>query len=264
MAGDNYKNLSVNKKQEKEMFYIFLYNLINIILFPAYLLILLSRLFFKKENIASIKSRFALYKQKRPSHKLIWIHAASVGESLMAITLITALEKKYQDIKFLITTGTISSADIIAKRKLQNVYHEFTPLENWLIVKKFYEYWQPDLGIFIESELWPTLLSCNARKCKLLLLNARLSDKSFRRWQKLPNIFGLLTGFFTYIAVQSIADLKKYQILGRPDLPNLGNLKFANKKLEPDNEQFTKLKNILAQKKSSLLAVLMKKTNRLY
>ncbi len=228
---------------------ILLYNLLNIILFPLYIILLLVRLFKGRENFTSLKSRFAIYKQKRRKKKIIWVHAASVGESMIAITLVNELKKKYQTLDFLVTTGTLSSAIIINKWLPNGVYHEFTPVDNFFIVRRFYKYWQPILGIFIESDIWPTLVSCSARKCKLLLLNARLSDRSFQNWQNFPKIFQLLTHFFSYIAVQSKVDLKKYQSLGCHNVENLGNIKFANKKLQINEQELGSLKKLFKNKK---------------
>ena len=275
-----------------------LYNLINIILFPCYIVLLLVRVIKGKENFKSLKSRFAIYTakrkirvllklatkeqmlgtyrtqnrsvlnaredsstgattqmplevefQKNSTEKLIWIHAASIGESMIAMNLINELKKKYKNLDFLVTTGTLSSANIINKWLPTDVYHEFTPLDNFFIVRRFYQYWQPTLGIFIESDIWPTLVSCSATKCKLLLLNARLSDKSFQNWQKFPKIFKLLTNFFSYIAVQSKIDLEKYQSLGCYNVENLGNIKFANKELKVNKKELEALQNLFRDKK---------------
>jgi 3-deoxy-D-manno-octulosonic-acid transferase len=167
-----------------------------------------------KENIKSLRSRFTLYSTKRNREKLIWIHAASVGESMIAINLVNQLKKKYQNTDFLITTGTLSSANLINKWLPPGVYHEFTPLDNIFTIRKFYQYWRPTVGIFVESDIWPVLVTFGAKKCKLILLNGRLSDKSFQIWQKFPKIFKLLTDSFSYIGVQSKVDLEKYQSLG--------------------------------------------------
>jgi 3-deoxy-D-manno-octulosonic-acid transferase len=228
---------------------ILLYNLVNIILFPFYIILLLVRLLKDKENFVSFKSRFGIYKTKPKSSQLIWIHAASVGESMIAINLVNELKKIYQEVEFLVTTGTLSSANIVNKWLPAGVYHEFTPIDNFFIVRRFYKYWQPKLGIFIESDIWPTLVSSSAKKCKLLLLNARLSDKSFNKWQKFPKIFQLLTNFFSYITVQSKIDLKKYHSLGCNNVENLGNIKFANKKLQVNEEELAPFKKIFSGKK---------------
>jgi len=234
------------------MYYlVFLYNVVNLILLPLHVLVLFVRVFNGKENYVSLKSRFGFYSQKRDDldNKLLWIHAASIGESSLAITLTEELKKIYPKLKVLITTGTVSSADIIIRKKTADVYHEFRPLDNWLVVRRFYRYWQPDIGIFIESEIWPTLLTFPSKKAKLLLLNGRLSDKSFKRWQKIPSLFAFIANSFCYIAVQSFSDFKKYKTLGCRNVENLGNLKFANKKLPVNAEKLDKLQQLLASTK---------------
>ncbi len=232
------------------MIIISLYNLANIILFPFYVIMLLWRIIRGKENFKSLKSRFSFYSSKKTiAKKLIWVHAASVGESMIAMNLVDKLKKKYQSIDFLVTTGTLSSATIINKWLPPGVYHEFTPLDNFFVVMRFYRYWQPQLGIFIESDIWPALISSPARECKLILLNARLSDKSFRNWKKIPKIFNSLINYFSYVAVQSKIDLEKYQFLGCSNIENLGNLKFANKALQVDKKELNYLKKLFAGKR---------------
>jgi len=228
---------------------ILLYSLLAVILFPFYIMILLVRAIKGKENIKSIISRLTFYSTKRNKEELIWIHAASVGESMIAINLVDQLKKKYQNADFLITTGTLSSANLINKWLSTGVYHEFTPLDNILTVRRFYKYWQPTLGIFVESDIWPVLVTFGAKKCKLILLNGRLSDKSFKIWQKFPKIFKVLTDSFSYVGVQSMADLEKYQSLGCDKAENLGNIKFANKELEADSKELTSLQELFKGRK---------------
>ncbi len=228
---------------------ILLYSLLTVILVPFYIMILLVRAIKGKENIKSIISRLTLYSTKRNKEKLIWIHAASVGESMIAINLVDQLKKKYQNADFLITTGTLSSANLINKWLPTGVYHEFTPLDNILTVRRFYKYWQPTLGIFVESDIWPVLVTFGAKKCKLILLNGRLSDKSFKIWQKFPKIFKILTDSFSYVAVQSTADLEKYQSLGCDKAENLCNIKFANKELVVDSKELTFLEELFKGRK---------------
>ena len=157
-----------------------LYHLLAVIFFHFYIIILLARTLKGKENINSLKSRFAIYNQKRKKEKLIWVHAASVGESIIAINLVDQLRNKYGNADFLITTGTLSSANLINQWLPIGVYHEFTPLDNIFTIRRFYKYWQPTLGIFVESDIWPVLVTFGAKKCKLILLNGRLSNKSFK------------------------------------------------------------------------------------
>ena len=228
---------------------ILLYHLLAVIFFPFYIIILLARTLKGKENINSLKSRFAIYNQKRKKEKLIWVHAASVGESIIAINLVNQLRNKYGNADFLITTGTLSSANLINQWLPIGVYHEFTPLDNIFIIRRFYKYWQPTLGIFVEFDIWPVLVTFGAKKCKLILLNGRLSDKSFRSWQKFPKIFKMLTDSFSYIGVQSTTDLEKYQLLGCVKAENLGNIKFTNKELKVDKKELTSLQTLFKGRK---------------
>lgn len=121
----------------------------------------------------------------RPKGRLIWFHAASVGESLSVLTLIKRLGTMAPDLEFLITSGTPTSADLVAKRLPPRTRHQFPPLDTGPAVTRFLNHWQPDLGIFVESELWPQML-VRARDAgvPLVLLNARLSPKSVASWKK--------------------------------------------------------------------------------
>ncbi|MDP4708700.1 MAG: 3-deoxy-D-manno-octulosonic acid transferase [Rickettsiaceae bacterium] len=221
----------------------------NFILFPVYFVVLLVRLIKKKDNIKSITQRLGGDMTARPSGRLIWMHAASVGEAMVAITLVRELNKQYPNSNYLITTGTLSSADILAKWLPNNAMHQFTPIDNLLVVQKFINHWKPDLGIFIESELWPCLIQVAASRFNLILVNARLSDKSYERWQRRREIFQQIVGNFKNILVQSKSDLDKYRDLGCNKILNLGNLKFANKELEVDKKQLQELQMLLAKKK---------------
>lgn len=230
------------------MFIIILYSILNTLLLPLYLVLLATRWFKGKENITSILSRTGVRFGNRPRGKLIWINAASVGESIIAKNLIETLQKENPSYNFLITTGTLSSAKMFKRWQLEKTWHEFTPLDNLITLRLFFRYWQPDIGIFIESDLWPALMLVGAQNCQLLLLNGRLSDKSFARWQKFSKIFKILTDQFKFIAVQSEIDLKKYQALGQFKAQNLQNLKFANKPLAVDQQKFELLSSILTNK----------------
>jgi 3-deoxy-D-manno-octulosonic-acid transferase len=229
---------------------ILFYNIANLILFPIYCLILLVRIIKNKDNVSSATQRICGTDTKRPSEKkVIWIHAASVGESMVAITLTNSLNAIYPNVHFLITTGTLSSAKILEKSLPENATHQFTPLDNLIIVRRFLSHWKPDLGIFIESEFWPCLISESAKKLDLILVNARLSDRSYQRWLGKKGIFNSITSNFKLIATQSLADLDKYMTLGLHKAINLGNLKFANKELDVDKEQLQSLQAVFKEKK---------------
>ncbi len=300
------------------MLLIYLYNAINILLLPLYILLIFIRIIKAKDNWSSFKQRLGfaskqrLFREHIPfsslnqtldssevlleipfkegsgirllsklaneeqmhhsvlkvredlstgmttqlplvvefgKQSIVWIHAASVGESMVAITLIRALSVSYPKYNFLVTTGTLSSAQILEKSLPKNATHQFTPMDNLLVVRRFLNHWKPDLGIFIESELWPCLITQAANKCDLILVNARLSDKSYRRWLRSQWLFKLIIDKFKKVIVQSKTDLYKYQQLGCSHPINLGNLKFANKELDVDQPTLQSLKNLFGDKK---------------
>ena len=231
------------------MLLIYIYNVINILLLPLYMVLIFIRILKAKDNWISFKQRLGFTCAQRLPGKLLWIHAASVGESMVAITLIRALSVSYPKYNFLVTTGTLSSAQILEKSLPQNATHQFTPIDNFLVVRKFLNHWKPDLGIFIESELWPCLITEASNKCNLMLVNARLSDKSYKRWQSKKWLFKLIIDSFKKIIVQSKTDLYKYQQLGCSNPINLGNLKFANKELDVNKQTLLSLKNLFGDKK---------------
>lgn len=231
------------------MLLIYIYNVINIILLPLYILLIFARIIKVKDNWASFKQRLGFANAQRLPGKFLWLHAASVGESMVAITLIKALSALHPKHNFLVTTGTLSSAQILEKSLPSNATHQFTPIDNFLVARKFLNHWKPDLGIFIESELWPCLINEASKKCNLLLVNARLSDRSYKRWQSKKWIFKLIIGNFRKVFVQSKTDLYKYQQLGCSNPINLGNLKFANKELDVDKQTLLSLKNLFGDKK---------------
>ncbi|MEM6338586.1 MAG: 3-deoxy-D-manno-octulosonic acid transferase [Pseudomonadota bacterium] len=206
------------------------------------------RIFKNKDNAKSAIQRLGVIEVKRSKGKLIWMHAASVGESMVAITLTKALNKLYPNVNFLITTGTLSSAKILEKSLPENATHQFVPLDNLIIVKRFLSHWKTDLGIFIESEFWPCLVSESAKKFDIIVVNARLSDKSYDRWMDRKKLFNIIVSHFKLVATQSATDLKKYKDLGYEKAINLGNLKFANKELDVDENQLKDLKKIFQNK----------------
>ena len=215
---------------------IFIYHLITMLLLPFYVFVLAWRILRKKENFSRIQERFGFSTGKRPVGTLIWIHAASVGESAIAVTLIENISSISPNLNFLVTTGTIASSKIIVDKLPENAVHQFLPIDNIIFIKKFLKKWQPKLGIFIEAEIWPGLLVEASKNCKLLLLNAHISDRSFKRWYKVRSFFQIVMASFSMVATQSIFDYEKYKILGTNNLINLGNIKVDEMlKLFPDS-----------------------------
>ncbi|HYD73656.1 MAG TPA: 3-deoxy-D-manno-octulosonic acid transferase [Candidatus Binatia bacterium] len=181
-----------------------------------------------KEDAARIGERYARYAQARPGGAVVWLHAASIGESGVALTLIEALAARDPSLSFLLSTGTRTSAELVARRAPQRTTHVYAPLDRPDVVRRFFDHWRPDLGVFVESEVWPNLiLEAHARRVPLALVNARMSPKSLRQWRSLPAAAHSLLSAFAFV---SAADARTAAALselrGRP-VNTLGNLKLA-------------------------------------
>lgn len=154
-----------------------------------------------KEDPDRFAERFGEASLPRPKGPLIWFHAASVGESLSLLELLRVLRKTRPELTLLVTTGTRSSAELLARRLPKGVLHQFVPVDLPKAVERFLDHWRPDLALLTESEIWPRLMrAVHQRGCPLLLLNGRMSAKSARIWCRLrgsgPQIFGLFARLF--------------------------------------------------------------------
>lgn len=181
-----------------------------------------------KEDASRLGERFGRYTQTRPAGTLVWLHAASVGESGVALALIDALAARDPALSFLLSTGTRTSADLVARRAPSRTTHVYAPLDRVSAVRRFLAHWQPSLGVFVESELWPNLiLEANEARVPLALVNARMSPSSLKRWLNWRAAGQQLTRAFRFA---SAADARTAdaltQLRGAP-VPNLGNLKLA-------------------------------------
>jgi len=175
----------------------------------------------------------------RPAGRLVWFHAASVGESLSVLTLIHRLGETAPDLEFLITSGTPTSADLIAKRLPPRTRHQFPPLDSSAAVARFLDHWQPDLGIFVESELWPNMLvQARAADVPLVLLNARLSPKSVRTWVKRRDTARFLLDQFTLMLTQNAQTAENLRAMGADParLQEGSNLKALSDPLPVDQD----------------------------
>ena len=148
--------------------------------------ILIFRIFQNKEHPKRFIEKFGYQSKKRVGKKLVWIHGSSVGEILSVIPLIESLERKKNISQILLTSSTLSSSKVFKKFKLKKTVHQFFPIDNDLIVVKFLNYWKPSMAIFIESEIWPNMIfNLKRRNVPLVLLNARITKKTFKKWRKL-------------------------------------------------------------------------------
>jgi len=178
-----------------------------------------------KELRARLRERRGETTAKRPFGPMVWIHAASVGELASVIPLIERIRAQHVDV--LVTTGTVTSADLAAQRLPHGVIHQFVPLDAPRYVRRFLEHWQPDLALMVESDLWPNIiLQTTARRVPLILVNGRLSESSLRRWRRFPATIAALLARFELCLARTPADAISYGELGAPHIVTTGNLKF--------------------------------------
>ncbi len=183
--------------------------------------------------------------QSRPNGRLIWFHAASVGESLSVLSLIHKLGVRLPDAEFLITSGTPTSAALIAKRLPPRTRHQYPPLDTAGPVKRFLNHWKPDAGIFVESEIWPQLIVESAnRGTPLALLNARLSEKSVAGWKKRPATAQFILASFQLFLTQNDKTAANLIAMGAlPERVHPGtNLKAMSDPLPVDQKTLTEIR----------------------
>lgn len=196
-----------------------------------------------KEDASRLCERRGQATLGRPAGPLLWVHAASVGESLLALPLIATLLDERPNAHALITTGTVTSAKLMAERLPSRTLHQFAPLDQAGAWQRFFDHWRPDLGMLIESEIWPHLILESERKSlPLALINARISARSARRWGWADSAAKRLLGTFALCLARSEPDAHHFSRLGAVDVRMLGDLKNATPPLPYDLEEFSKLK----------------------
>ncbi len=234
------------------IFFIYQFLLSIILCFSPIIIII--RIFKNKEDRLRFKEKFCFFSKKRGNGKLIWFHGSSVGEILSVIPVIKKYDSDKSIGKILITSSTLSSSKILEKIKFKKTVHQFYPIDHVFFSKKFLNHWKPDVAIFLESEIWPSMFKFIKNKnIPLILLNARITKKSFDRWNKIKkfsnSIFGLVDKAYSQ-NLETNYYLKKLKV---KNIKSTGNLKFiehdsfetsqADKKLF---SQFRKYKTFVA------------------
>ena len=219
------------------------YDLLNLILLIFSPLIFLTRYFLGKEDKKRFKEKFCLFSKRNNSRETIWIHGASVGEILSIIPIIKELEKDKNIKKILLTSSTTSSASVVLKFKFKKTVHQYYPLDINFLTKFFINYWKPKIAIFVDSEVWPNMYkNLYRKKIPLILLNARITKKSFNRWKFFPNFSKTIFSKIT-LALPQNSETKKYlHLLGVKNIKIAGNLKYFG------NLEKKKIKNDLSNK----------------
>jgi 3-deoxy-D-manno-octulosonic-acid transferase len=206
-----------------------------------------------KEEASRLAEREG-FSAARPEGPLVWLHAASVGETQSALPLITAMTTARPDLSVLLTTGTVTAARLIAARAPERVIHRYAPLDVPGWVARFLEGWRPDLGVFVESELWPNLIeAAAARGVPLALVNARMSRRSARFWQLSGGAGRRLVSRFGLVAAQGEADAARFAALGAAPVA-WGNLKHAAPPLPADAAELAALRAALGPRPAWIAA----------
>ena len=191
-----------------------------------------------KEDVKRFNERVGRPTKPRPDGRLIWLHGASVGESISMLPLINRLLEIYPDAHVMVTTGTTTSAEVMAKRLPERAFHQYLPIDNPVFAARFVRHWQPTIALWFESEFWPAMLSTiKRRNIPLILINGRISIKSFKRWQQFDFVIKELLDCFTACLGQSEEDAYRLRALGAKDAMCLGNLKYAGLPIPVDEEK---------------------------
>jgi 3-deoxy-D-manno-octulosonic-acid transferase len=199
-----------------------------------------------REDAARIGERRGVAGQLRPHGPLAWIHAASIGEALSVLRLIERLLARYPALNILVTTGTVTSARLLAERLPARALHQYVPVDRPAWISRFLDHWRPEVAMWVESELWPNLvLATQARGIPMVLLNARMSARSFTRWRRrMPGLGARLLGGFSLAMAQDEAEAERLRALGADPVLVPGNLKFAAGPLPYDERDLRAFLNI--------------------
>ena len=204
----------------------FFYQLLISIILLFSPIIIAFRIFKNKEDTKRFKEKFCFFSKKRVSGKLIWLHGASVGELLSLIPLIYKLEKNPSISQILVTTNTLSSSKVFKKYKFKKTIHQFFPIDIFFLTNKFLKYWNPHTSIFVDSEIWPCMtISLKEKNIPLILLNARITKKSFKRWSKFNSFAKYIFSKITIAYPQNKETKKFLKNFKVKKLKEIGNIK---------------------------------------
>ena len=230
----------------------FWYKLFTYLFYPFAPIYLYFRKLRKKEDSVRFKEKLSKINMPRDSGFLIWFHVASVGEAMSILPLVEGCIDEKKIDKILLTSITLSSGKILEKRykEKSKVFHQFLPLDVPIFTNKFLEHWKPNLSIFIDSEIWPNLiLQISEKKIPLLLINARITEKSFKRWKLIINFAKKIFEKFD-LCISSNKESENFlKILGAKKIKNYGNLKFSQTKKNISNKLDSSLINKIKNRK---------------
>jgi len=201
------------------------YRYATMALAPAIPLALRSRMKRGKEDAGRLGERLGHAGRARPDGPLIWIHGASVGECLSVLPLIGEL-LKVPERHVLLTSGTVTSAQLMAERLPERAFHQFAPIDTPGAIARFLAHWRPQIGLFVDSEIWPNMLSqAHARGSRLAIVNGRMSERSFAGWRHAPRTAAAVLGLFDLCLAQEPQTAERLKLLGAHEVRISGNLK---------------------------------------
>jgi 3-deoxy-D-manno-octulosonic-acid transferase len=223
------------------------YRLLSALAAPFAPLLISHRLKHGKEHPARLDERYGKSKLARPPGAVVWVHGASVGELLAVIPLIERIREK--GLAVLCTSGTVTSANVAEQRLPPGAIHQFVALDAPRFVRRFLDHWRPDIAIFVESDLWPNLVMTSAKRgIPLIVVNGRVSERSFNRWRRMPSTIGALLRCFDLCLAQSTAHAGRFRDLGAPRVTTTGNLKLDVPEPPADPEALAALKAAVGER----------------
>ena len=229
----------------------FFYQIIVSLILLISPLIIIFRILKKKEDKKRFKEKFVFPTKTRKKGKLIWFHGASVGEILSVIPLIKNYEKNKLISQILITSSTLSSSKVLRKFNFKKTIHQFYPIDHMVFTKKFLNFWKPNLALFVDSEIWPSMFSeLKNKRVPLVLLNARLTLKTQNKWMKIKNFAKSVFDNVTVIYPQNRETKSFLKNIKLKNIKLIGNLKFAEDPNENLGAINSKLKYEFTKKKA--------------
>ncbi len=194
-----------------------------------------------KEDAARVDERLGVTRHPRPAGDLVWLHGVSIGETLSLLPLVERFCKGRPDMTVLVTSGTLTSAELLGRRLPPGVIHQFAPVDGPAAVAAFLDHWRPSLGVFVESELWPNLVAAaRKRGVKLALVSARITDRTASGWTRFPGAAREILRSFDRILPQDPASADRLEALGAR-IDGLVNLKLSGAALPHDTAAFSRL-----------------------
>lgn len=217
----------------------FLYRILTILLYPIFVLVIYLRRFFNKEDKIRFIEKISVNENNLPKNKkIIWIHVASIGEANSIMPLIESILRENEEIFILLTSTTLSSSQLIKKKtfKFKNFDHRFFCIDSYFLVNKFLNTWKPEMAVFVDSEVWPNyILEISKRKIPLILLNGRITLKTYRKWKTIKYFSKKIFGCYDLCLSASSESENHLKSLGAKNVKFIGNLKFSSS-IQPSEE----------------------------